>query len=64
MLGFTNTTNVTLVFRRMAGGQSLEEVMAGLAEEAGLDKFSDIVDHFLGRITVEKIESEDTPEDD
>merc|ERR1719186_2018304 len=45
------------VFRRMAGGQSLEEVMAGLAEEAGLDKFSDIVDHFLGRITVEKIES-------
>ena len=47
MLGFTNTTNVTLVFRRMAGGQSLE------AEEAGLDKFSDIVDHFLGRITVE-----------
>ena len=53
MLGFTNTTNVTLVFRRMAGGQSLEEVIAGLAEEAGLDKFSDIVDHFLGRITVE-----------
>ena len=61
---FYNTTNVTLVFRRMAGGQSLEEVMAGLAEETGLDKFSDIVDHFLGRITVEKIESEDTPEDD
>ena len=48
----------------MAGGQSLEEVMAGLAEEAGLDKFSDKVDHFLSRITVEKIESEDTPEDD
>ena len=90
MLGFTNTTNVTLALsqsaeglepeelenfgkawaealslclerRMMAGGQSLEEVMAGLAEEAGLDKFSDIVDHFLGRITLEKI---DTPEDD
>ena len=47
--------------RMMAGGHSLEEVMAELAEEAGLDKFSDIVDHFLGRITLEKI---DTPEDD
>ena len=43
----------------MAGGQSLEEVMEGLAEEVGLDKFSDIVDHFLGRITVEIIENED-----
>ena len=48
----------------MAGGHSLEEVMEGLAEEVGLDKFSDIVDHFLGRITVEQIENEETPEDD
>ena len=44
-------------------GQLTGEVMGGLAEEVGLDKFSDIVDHFLGRITVEKIENE-TPEDD
>ena len=33
--------------------------MAGLAEEVGLDKFSEIVDHFLGRIKVEIIENED-----
>ena len=40
-------------------GQLTGEVMGGLAEEVGLDKFSDIVDHFLGRITVEIIENED-----
>ena len=61
---WAEAVSLCLERRMMVGGHSLEEVMEGLAEEVGLDKFSDIVDHFLGSITVEKIENEDTPEDD
>ena len=48
----------------MGGGHSLEDVMDGLAEELGLNKFSDIVEHFLGSITIEQIENEETLEED
>ena len=51
--------------RRMAAGNTLEEVMEELVEEMGLDKFRNIVEHFLGTITVEEVEAEDgTLEDD
>ena len=44
---------------------TLEEVMTGLVEETGLDKFEDIVEHFLGTLTVEQVENEyDTQEDE
>ena len=35
---------------------SVEDIVNGLWEELGLDKFSEIVHHFLGRLSVQRIE--------
>ena len=42
--------------RRVAAGHRVEEVMTGLMEELGLDKFREIVEHFLGSLRLEQIE--------
>jgi len=43
------TTAVTMYLeRRVAAGHSFEEVMEGLMMEVGLDKFDEIVEHYLG----------------
>merc|ERR1712142_1226526 len=44
--------------RRVAAGHSFEEIMEGLMMEVGLDKFTEIVEHYLGSLTLEKIEND------
>ena len=40
----------------MAAGHRVEEVMAELIEELGLDKFREFFKHFLGNLRLEQIE--------
>ena len=42
--------------KRMAAGHTADEVLAGLVEEMGLIKFMEIVEHFLGSLTIEQVE--------
>ena len=48
----------------MAEGDSVDEVLRELVEELGLDKIREIIEHFLGMLTVESIEDEENPVED
>ena len=50
--------------RMMAEGDSVDEVLRELVEELGLDKIREIIEHFLGMLTVESIEDEENPVED
>ena len=49
--------------RRVAAGYSVEEVYGEFITEMGLDKLSEIVDHFLGRFMMEQSDEEGTDMD-
>jgi len=46
--------------RRVAAGHSVEEIMGGFITEMGLNKFHEILEHFLGSLTMDQIEEDET----